>query len=149
LAIFARPLPAASTPARGASLPILRQSVTAPTAPPAIGPYVHAVRSGGLLFCSGQIPLDPNGERIVGDSPGAQAMRCLENLQAVCTAAGGMLEQAVRVTIYVVDMSAFGEVNEVYGNFFADSPPARVTVGVAALPRGAMVEMDAVVALSD
>ena len=130
-------------------MPILRQSINAPSAPPAIGPYVHAVRSGGLLFCSGQIPLDPTGERIIGDSPGAQATRCLENLQAVCAAAGTTLEQAVRTTIYVVDMGAFAEVNEVYGSFFAGSAPARVTVGVAALPRGALVEIDAVVALAE
>jgi 2-iminobutanoate/2-iminopropanoate deaminase len=130
-------------------LPIQRQSITAPTAPPAVGPYVHAVRSGGLLFCSGQIPLDPAGEQIIGRTPGEQARRCLENLQTVCAAAGTMLEQAVRMTIYVTDMGAFPEVNDAYGAFFADSPPARVTVGVAALPRGAQVEIDAVVAVPD
>jgi 2-iminobutanoate/2-iminopropanoate deaminase len=130
-------------------LPILRQTINAPTAPPAIGPYVHAIRSGGLLFCSGQIPLDPKGEHIIGDTPGAQAGRCLENLQAVCTAAGTTLAQAVRMTIYVTDMAAFADVNDVYASFFEDSPPARVTIGVAALPRGAMVEIDAVVAVPD
>jgi 2-iminobutanoate/2-iminopropanoate deaminase len=105
------------------------------------------VQAGGLLFCSGQIPLDPASGEIVGDTPAAQAGRCLENLQAVCAAAGTSLAQAVRVTVYLTDMAAFAQVNDVYGSFFESDPPARVAIGVAALPRGAMVEMDAVVAL--
>jgi len=129
-----------------------RQVVNAPGAPDAVGPYSHAVlvdlRSGGeLLFCSGQIPLDPESGEIVGETPAAQAERCMRNLQAVCAAAGATLERAVRLTIYMTDLAAFAEVNEVYGSFFADEPPARVTVGVAQLPRGAYVEIDAVVAL--
>ncbi len=124
-----------------------RESITAPNAPEAIGPYVHAVASGGLLFCSGQIPLDPRSGEIVGATPADQAGRCLENLAAVCQAAGVTLGDAVKVTIYMTDLSAFAAVNEVYGSFFESSPPARVAVGVAALPRGAQVEMDAVVAL--
>jgi 2-iminobutanoate/2-iminopropanoate deaminase len=121
--------------------------VTASGAPAAIGPYVHAIRSGGLLFCSGQIPLDPRTGDMVGTTPADQAGRCLENLAAVCAAAGTSLGNAVRVTIYTTDMSAFAAINEVYGSFFESSPPARVAIGVAALPRGAQVEMDAVVAL--
>jgi len=124
-----------------------REPVTAPDAPDAVGPYVHAVRAGGLLFCSGQIPLDPRTGELVGATPADQAGRCLENLAAVCHAAGVTLGDAVKVTIYMTDMSAFGSVNEVYSSFFESSPPARVAVGVAALPRGAQVEMDAVVAL--
>jgi 2-iminobutanoate/2-iminopropanoate deaminase len=125
-----------------------RQAVTALDAPAAIGPYSHAVRAGGLLFISGQIPLDPATGELVGDTPAEQARRCLENLSAVCSAAGAALGDAVRVTVYLTDMGAFGEVNEVYGSFFADAdPPARVAIGVAALPRGAQVEIDAVVAL--
>jgi 2-iminobutanoate/2-iminopropanoate deaminase len=124
-----------------------REPVTAPDAPEAIGPYVHAVSVGGLLFCSGQIPLDPRTGEIVGATPADQAGRCLENLAAVCAAAGATLGDAVRMTIYLTDMSAFAEVNEVYGSFFESSPPARVAIGVVALPRGAQVEMDAVVAL--
>ncbi len=124
-----------------------RESITAPNAPEAIGPYVHAVASAGLLFCSGQIPLDPRSGEIVGATPADQAGRCLENLAAVCQAAGATLGDAVKVTIYMTDLSAFAAVNEVYGSFFESSPPARVAVGVAALPRGAQVEMDAVVAL--
>ena len=124
-----------------------RESITAPDAPAAVGPYVHAVRSGELLFCSGQIPLDPATGELAGSTPAEQARRCLENLQAVCAAAGATLADAVRVTVYLTDMSAFAEVNEVYGEFFASEPPARVAIGVAALPRGAKVEIDAVVAL--
>jgi 2-iminobutanoate/2-iminopropanoate deaminase len=124
-----------------------REPVTAIGAPAAIGPYSHAVRAGGLLFCSGQTPLDPESGELVGDTPAEQATRCLENLQAVCAAAGAALADAVRCTVYVTDMSAFADVNEAYGKFFASDPPARVTVGVAALPKGAQVEIDAIVAL--
>jgi 2-iminobutanoate/2-iminopropanoate deaminase len=124
-----------------------RQTVMAPGAPAAIGPYSHAVRAGELLFCSGQIPLDPASGELVGASAAEQARRCLENLRAVCAAAGTTLERAVRLTIYMTDLERFGEVNEVCAELFPDDPPARVTVGVAALPRGAQVEIDAVVAL--
>jgi 2-iminobutanoate/2-iminopropanoate deaminase len=124
-----------------------REPVTAGNAPAAIGPYVHAVAAGGLLFCSGQIPLDPRTGDIVGATAADQAGRCLENLAAVCDAAGVTLGDAVKVTIYMTDMSEFASVNEVYASFFESSPPARVAIGVAALPRGAQVEMDAVVAL--
>jgi 2-iminobutanoate/2-iminopropanoate deaminase len=128
-----------------------REIVQAPGAPPAIGPYSHAVvvRSADLLFCSGQIPLDPVSGELVGDTPAEQARRCMENLRAVCAAAGTTLDRAVRVTIYMLDMSAFAQVNEVYASYFSDNPPARVTVGVADLPRGAYVEIDAVVALPE
>jgi 2-iminobutanoate/2-iminopropanoate deaminase len=132
---------------RGDDLAGNRETVTAPNAPAAIGPYVHAVAAGGLLFCSGQIPLDPRTGDMVGATAADQAGRCLENLAAVCQAAGVTLGDAVKVTIYMTDMSAFAAVNEVYGSFFESSPPARVAIGVAALPRGAQVEMDAVVAL--
>ena len=124
-----------------------REPVTAGNAPAAIGPYVHAVAAGGLLFCSGQIPLDPRTGDIVGTTAADQAGRCLENLAAVCDAAGVTLGDAVKVTIYMTDMSEFASVNEVYASFFESSPPARVAIGVTALPRGAQVEMDAVVAL--
>jgi 2-iminobutanoate/2-iminopropanoate deaminase len=125
-----------------------RTAVTAPGAPAAIGPYSHAIRSGGLLFCSGQIPLDPETGELVGETPAEQARRCLQNLQAVCEAAGAKLTDAVRLTVYMTDLAAFAEVNEVYGGFFEGSePPARVAIGVAALPKGAQVEVDAVVAL--
>lgn len=106
------------------------------------------MRAGGLLFCSGQIPLDPGTGEIVGVSYAEQTRQCLENLQAVCGAADASLGQAVRLTIYTTDMESFAEINEVYGSFFpGDEPPARVTVGVGALPKGALVEIDAIVAL--
>jgi len=126
-----------------------RETVTALNAPAAIGPYAQAVRAGGLLFCSGQIPLDPETDELVGGGAGEQARRCLENLSAVCTAAGTALSEAARVTIYLTDIATFDEVNDVYGTFFAADPPARVAIAVAALPRGAQVEIDAVVALTD
>ena len=124
-----------------------RRTVNAAGAPAAIGPYSHAVQAGGLLFCSGQIPLDPATGELVDGGPGEQARRCLEHLQTICAAAGTSLERAVRCTVYLTDLAAFAEVNEVYARFFATDPPARAAVGVAALPRGAQVEIDAIVAL--
>src|SRR5262245_11722983 len=125
-----------------------RETVTALNAPAAVGPYSHAVRTGDLLFCSGQIPLDPESGELVGDTPAEQARRCLQNLQAVCSAAGAQLADAVRLTVYMTDLGAFAEVNEVYATFFHGEPPARAAVGVVALPKGAQGEIDAVVALS-
>jgi 2-iminobutanoate/2-iminopropanoate deaminase len=126
-----------------------REVVTAIGAPAAVGPYSHAVKSRGLLFCSGQTPLDPESGELVGDSPGQQTARCLENLSVVCAAAGTDLREAVRMTVYLTDIDSFNEVNDAYAEHFAGDPPARVTVGVAALPKGAQVEIDAIVALTD
>jgi 2-iminobutanoate/2-iminopropanoate deaminase len=127
-----------------------RETVTALGAPEAVGPYSHAVRAGGLLFCSGQIPLDPESGELVGDTPAEQARRCLENLSVVAAAAGASLsDDAVKLTIYLTDIGAFADVNEVYGSFFESDPPARVAFGVAALPKGAQVEIDAILALAD
>lgn len=125
-----------------------RETIDAPAAPAAIGPYSHAVRAGALLFCSGQIPLDPAGGELVGATAAEQARQCLTNLAAVCDAAGASLADAVRLTVYMTDLSEFAEVGEVYATFFDDSPPARVAVGVAALPKGAQVEIDAIVSLA-
>jgi len=124
-----------------------RETVTAIGAPAALGAYSHGVRTGGLLFCSGQTPLDPDTGKLVGATPAEQAVRCLKNLEAVCAAAGASLQDAVRMTIYLTDMGEFPGVNEAYATFFEADPPARVTIGVAALPVGAQVEIDAVVAL--
>ena len=129
-------------------MPAQREPISAPDAPAAVGPYVHAVRAGGLLFCSGQIPLDPRTGDLVGATAAEQAGRCLENLAAVCHAAGATLGDAVRITVYLTDMNAFAEVNDVYASFFESDPPARVAIGVTALPRGAKVEMDAVVSVA-
>jgi 2-iminobutanoate/2-iminopropanoate deaminase len=125
-----------------------RRPVTAPAAPEAIGPYVHAVEAAGLLFCSGQVPLDPGTGELVEGGAMEQAAACLRNLAAVCEAAGARLEDAVRVTLYLADLADdFAAVNEAYGEFFSADPPARVAIGVAALPKGAQVEIDAIVAL--
>ncbi len=129
------------------SQPPFREVVSAPGAPAAIGPYSHAVRAGDLLFCSGQIPLDPQTGELHGDTPAEQATRCLRNLAAVCEAAGASLAAAVRCTVYLTDMADFTQVNEAYAEFFGAAPPARVAFAVAGLPRGARVEVDAVVAL--
>ena len=124
-----------------------REVIVAPAAPAAIGPYSHAVRCGELLFCSGQIPLDPETGELVSVSAATQARRCLENLAAVCAAAGTTLARAVRLTIYMVELGSFAEVNSVFEEFFPAEPPARATIGVAELPRGAMIEIDAIVAI--
>ena len=124
-----------------------RHAVTALSAPQAAGPYSHAVGFAGLLFCSGQVPLDPDTGKLVDGSIGDQTRRCLRNLQTVCSAQGAQLRDAVRCGIYVTDMAVFAEVNEAYGAFFTSEPPARTTIGVASLPLGAQVEIDAIVAL--
>jgi 2-iminobutanoate/2-iminopropanoate deaminase len=126
-----------------------RRTVTAIGAPAAIGPYSHGVIAGGLLFCSGQIPLDPDNGELVGGSIADQARRCLESLAAICSAAGADLGDAARCTVYLTDMDDFSAVNEAYGEFFPADPPARVAYAVAALPRGASIEIDAVVAMPD
>ena len=125
-----------------------RTAVSTEHAPAAIGPYSQAMRTGDLLFCSGQIPLDPSTGEIVKEDVEGQARRCLENLTAVCDAAGASLANAVRCTVYLTDMGDFARVNEVYGEFFADERPARPGGGGGrGLPKGADVEIDAIVAV--
>jgi 2-iminobutanoate/2-iminopropanoate deaminase len=126
-----------------------RKTVTADGAPDAVGPYTHAVVSNGLVFCSGQVPLDPNTGKLVEGSIGDQTRRCLENLAVVAAAAGAQLSDAVRMGIYVTDMGTFKDVNDAYGTYFETDPPARSTIAVSALPLGAQVEIDAVIALPD
>ena len=129
-------------------MPLERQTVDAPGAPAAVGPYSHAVKAGELLFCSGQVALDPQSGELRGDSAAEQTRLALQNLAAVCEAAGTSLDRAIRCTLFLTDLAgAWTEVNEAYGSFFASDPPARVTIGVAALPKGADVEIDAIVAL--
>lgn len=124
-----------------------RRPVTALGAPGAVGPYSHGIVSGGFLFCSGQVPLDPETNELVAGSIGDRTRRCLENLTAVCAAAGAQLTDAVRLTVYTTDMGQFAAINEAYGEYFPSEPPARVAIGVAQLPLGTDVEIDAVVAL--
>ena len=126
-----------------------RETVTAVGAPEAVGPYSHAVKSGGLVFLSGQTPLDPGTGQLVEGDIGAQTRRCLDNLAIVAAAAGASLDDAVRCGIYVTDMGTFKSVNEAYASYFGDAPPARSTIGVASLPVGADVEIDAILALPD
>ena len=113
-------------------------------APRAIGPYVPAVRLGELVFCSGQIPLDPKTGELVGGDIRAQTERVLENLGAVLRAAGLGLDRVLKTTVYLTDLGDFQKVNETYGKRFSGVFPARATVQVAALPKGARVEIDAI-----
>jgi 2-iminobutanoate/2-iminopropanoate deaminase len=124
-----------------------RQIISSADAPKAIGPYSQAVAApaGRLLFCSGQIPLDPHtGEMVGAGDVRAQTERVLQNLGAVLAAGGASLASVVKTTIYLTDLQDFGAVNEVYARFFTKDPPARATVQVAGLPKGALVEIDAV-----
>ena len=111
-------------------------------APKAIGPYSQAVVAGDLIFTSGQIPLDPNTQQLVEGDIRAQTERVMENLAAVLQSAGASFEHVVKATIFVADLADFATVNEVYGRRFPRNPPARSTVQVAALPRGARVEIE-------
>ena len=113
-------------------------------APAAIGPYSQAVRSGGLLFLSGQIPLDPATGQLVAGDISAQTERVMNNLAAILEAAGSSLAKVLKTTVYLRDLAEFGKMNEVYGKFFGEKPPARATVQVARLPRDAAVEIDLV-----
>ena len=119
-----------------------KQIVSTEQAPKAIGPYSQAVRVGGLVFLSGQIPLDPASGEIVPGGAAEQTRQVMENLRAVLRASGVGLSEVVRCTIYLTNLGDFAKVNEVYGSYFPTEPPARATVQVAALPRGAAVEID-------
>jgi 2-iminobutanoate/2-iminopropanoate deaminase len=124
-----------------------REPVHTDSAPAAVGPYSQAIRAGDLLFVSGQIPLDPSSGELVKENAPGQARRCLENVAAICEAAGTSLANAVRVTVWLTDMRDFAQVNEAYAEFFESDPPARVAIEVVALPKGADVEVDAIVAI--
>jgi 2-iminobutanoate/2-iminopropanoate deaminase len=121
-----------------------RQVVSSAGAPAAIGPYSQAVLAGGFVFVSGQIPLDPETGQLVAGDAAAQAERALISLQAVLEAAGSGLHRVVKTTIFLTDLADFAAVNAVYARFFPAEPPARATVQVAALPRGAALEIEAV-----
>jgi 2-iminobutanoate/2-iminopropanoate deaminase len=126
-----------------------RGAVSSPDAPRAVGPYSQAVVSGDHVFLSGQTPIDPGTGALVEGDIGEQTKRCLENLAIVAAAAGASLDDAVRCGIFVTDISVFSQVNEAYGSYFGDAPPARTTIGVASLPLGAEVEIDAILAIPD
>ena len=116
--------------------------ITTDRAPKAVGAYAQAVRANGFLFLSGQIPLDPSSGEMVAGDVGVQARRVLDNLRAVLESAGSALERVVKSTIYLTDMKDFAVVNQIYAEYFPEAKPARATVAVAALPRGAAVEID-------
>lgn len=124
----------------------MSQAILSKAAPAPIGPYSQAVQSGGWLFLSGQIPLDPATGTLAGDDASSQTAQVLANLREVLRAAGLSPSDVVKTTIYLVDLASFAAVNELYGEFFAgcSAPPARTTIQVAALPKGALVEIDAI-----
>ncbi|MDP8246770.1 MAG: RidA family protein [Candidatus Tritonobacter lacicola] len=115
---------------------------------PAVGPYSHAVRTGSLVFTSGQIPIDGEGNVVVGGIV-EQTKQSLRNLGAVLEAGGLGPSDVVKTTVYMTDLSLFGKMNEVYARFFGDDPPARSTVGVAGLPKGVLVEIEAVASIPE
>ncbi len=121
-----------------------RTVISTTTAPAAIGPYSQAIVAGDLIFCSGQIPLDPESGQLVGDDIEAQTRRVLNNLRAVLQAAGSSFAQVVKTTIFLHDMSDFQIVNAIYAEYFGEEPPARSTVQVARLPRDVRVEIEAI-----
>jgi len=124
-----------------------RTIISTPNAPAAIGTYSQAVRVGNTVYISGQIPLDPKTKEMVGGDFEAHTRRVFENLKAIATAAGGTLNAAVRVTIFLTDMANFATVNKVMAEYFSEPYPARAAVGVASLPRGAAVEADCILEL--
>ncbi len=122
----------------------MREAVRTERAPAAVGPYSQAVKAAGMVWVSGQIPLDPATGALVQGGTEAQARRVLENLGAILEAAGTSFERVVRATIYLTDLDDFDVVNRVYAEFMPSPPPARATVQVSRLPRGARVEIDAI-----
>ncbi len=121
-----------------------RTRISTTDAPAAIGPYNQAIVAGELVFCSGQIALDPDTGALVDGDVRAQTRRALENLSAVLKAAGSSLGTVVKTTVFLVSMSDFAAMNEVYADFFTGEPPARSTIAVAELPRGARFEVEAI-----
>lgn len=121
-----------------------KEVISTANAPAAIGPYSQAVRTGNLIFVSGQIPLDPATGQLVRGDISTQTEQVLENVAAILEAAGSSLAKVVKATVYLRDLGEFGKMNEVYGRFFGEKPPARATVQVARLPRDAAVEIDVV-----
>jgi 2-iminobutanoate/2-iminopropanoate deaminase len=122
----------------------VKEIISTPNAPGAIGPYSQAIKAGGLVFCSGQIPIDPSTGEFVSDKVSEQTEQVLRNLSEVLAAAGTSLENVVKTTVFLADMNDFAEMNEVYGRYFSDNKPARATVQAARLPRDARVEIECI-----
>ncbi len=124
-----------------------KKVISTPEAPAAVGDDSQAIVANGFVFCSGQVPLDPATGELGGGSVADQTRRCLDNLSAVLDAAGAGLDDVVKVTAFLLDMGDFPEFNEAYGEYFGDEPPARATVAVAGLPKGAQVEVECIAAV--
>jgi 2-iminobutanoate/2-iminopropanoate deaminase len=123
---------------------VSKRVVSTDEAPAAVGAYSQAIAGEGLVFCSGQVPLDPASGQLIDGTIADQTRRCMQSLAAVLKAAGASLSEVVKVTAYLTDMGDFPEFNEAYSEFFSSDPPARATVGVAALPKGARVEVECI-----
>jgi len=124
----------------------MSEAVSTENAPGAIGPYSQAIKANGMIFCSGQIPIDPGTGQFVSDDVAAQTEQVLKNLDAVLQAAGAGLGSVVKTTVFLADMNDFAAMNEVYGKFFSNNKPARATVQAARLPRDAKVEIECIAA---
>jgi 2-iminobutanoate/2-iminopropanoate deaminase len=122
----------------------MKETITTNNAPGAIGPYSQAIKAGGMVFCSGQIPTDPATGEFVSDAVAEQTEQVLKNLSEVLLAAGTSLDNVIKTTVFLADMNDFAEMNEVYGRFFSENKPARATVQAARLPRDAKVEIDCI-----
>lgn len=127
----------------------MKKIISTSEAPAAIGPYSQAVRVGSTIYCAGQIPLDPKSGQIVSGDMAAQTRRVLDNIAAVLKAEGATFENVVKTTIFLTDLGDFQTVNEIYGSYFKQQPPARSTVQVSALPKGANVEIEVIAVAND
>ena len=127
----------------------MKKVVSTSDAPAAVGPYSQAIRSGAMLFCAGQIPLDPKSGQIVSDDISEQTKRVLENISAILRAENLSFGHVVKTTIFLTNLGDFQTVNEIYATYFRENPPARSTVQVSALPKGAKVEIEAIAVASE
>lgn len=128
----------------GRKISMNKTAVRTSSAPQAIGPYSQAIKAGGMIFVSGQVPVDPETGELVNSSIEEATARVLDNVKAVLEAAGAGMDNVVKTTVYMTDLGEFAKMNEVYATYFGSNPPARATVQVGALPRGARVEIEAV-----
>ncbi len=125
--------------------PYIRQALQTEAAPAALGPYSQAVRAGEILFISGQLPLEPRSMELVAGPFRAQVEQAVQNIEAITRTSGGSLDQVIKLTVYLTDLARFGEVNEVLTEYFTEPYPARAVIGAASLPKGAAVEIEAIV----
>jgi 2-iminobutanoate/2-iminopropanoate deaminase len=127
----------------------MKKIISTSDAPAAIGPYSQAIRSGNFIFCSGQIPLDPKSGEMVADDVAAQTRRVLDNIRGLLKSEGVSLGDVLKTTIFLTDLGNFQIVNEIYGSYFNNQPPARSTVQVSALPKGAKIEIEVIARTND